>query len=163
MKKWTVTAVLGGLTLLVLLFSVPGSLNEAHQRGGFYIFSSEFLSDIPKRITGPGRFRLILQPLIATLLGIRSGLADARAGRPPYIYGIFSNPELRRELLSSGLATVINLLLMGVLLDAICQWLILGVSYPGAALVVGPALIVTPYSVARALANRLAGIRKGKP
>jgi hypothetical protein len=51
---------------------------------------------------------------------------------------------------------VVNLLLMGILLDAVFQWVILGVSHPGAALVVGPVLIVAPYSLARALSNRLA-------
>jgi len=38
------------------------------------------------------------------------------------------------------------------------QWIILGVSHPGAALVVGPVLIVGPYSLARALSNRAAGL-----
>ena len=38
---------------------------------------------------------------------------------------------------------------MGILLDAIAQWLILGASYPGAALVVGPMLITIPYALAR--------------
>ena len=57
--------------------------------------------------------------------------------------------------MKSGLETVVNLLLMGVLLDAIFQWVILGSSHPGAALVVGPVLIVLPYGAARALANRL--------
>jgi hypothetical protein len=55
---------------------------------------------------------------------------------------------------------VANLLLMGVLLDAVLQWVILGVSHPGAALVVGPALIATPYAVARALANRAARLSR---
>jgi len=48
---------------------------------------------------------------------------------------------------------------MGVLLDSLFQWLILGASYPGAALVVGPMLVVAPYTVARALANRFARLR----
>ena len=47
---------------------------------------------------------------------------------------------------------------MGILLDAVAQWLILGASYPGAALVVGPVLITIPYALARALANRIVGI-----
>jgi hypothetical protein len=34
--------------------------------------------------------------------------------------------------------------------------MILGVSHPGAALIVGPVLITTPYALARALANRAA-------
>ena len=43
-----------------------------------------------------------------------------------------------------------------MLVDSVCQWLILGASYPGAALVVGPVLIAFPYAAARALANRVA-------
>ena len=53
-----------------------------------------------------------------------------------------------------GLATVVNLLLMGILLDSVFQWMILGASYPGPALIVGPVLITMPYAIARALANR---------
>ena len=45
-------------------------------------------------------------------------------------------------------------MLVGILLDSVCQWLILGASYLGAALLVGPVLIALPYAVARALANR---------
>ena len=62
--------------------------------------------------------------------------------------------------MKSGLQTTANLLLMGVLLNSVVQWLILGVSYPGAALVVGPVLVMGPYVVARALSNRLARWRR---
>jgi ABC-type iron transport system FetAB permease component len=74
---------------------------------------------------------------------------------------VFFNRGLRRELLESGFTTVVNLLLMGVLLDSVFQYVILGTSYPGAALVVGPILIVAPYTVARALTNRIARLRGG--
>jgi hypothetical protein len=154
-KRWITTVVLAGLTLLVLAFSVPESLRQAEERGGFYVFTTAFLTDIPKRLVGPGKFRFFLQPLFAMILGIRSGMADAHAGRPPYLYGVLFHRRLRGELLKSGLATVANLLFMGILLDSLCQWLILGVSYPGAAIVVGPTLIVGPYAVARAVSNRL--------
>src|SRR5947209_4864259 len=153
------TLVLAGITLVVLVLSVPGTVREALERGEIYLFSRAFLEDIPRRLTGPGRFRFILQPLTAIVLGIRSGLADARAGRPPYLYGVLFHPDLRRQLMTSTLESVANLLLLGILLDAVAQWLILGVSHAGAALVVGPVLIVTPYSVARALANRAALLR----
>jgi hypothetical protein len=98
----------------------------------------------------------VLQPLVAIALGIRSGVADARQGRPPYLWGLATDRQGRRALARDGLATVANLLLMGILLDAVFQWVILGASYPGAALVVGPVLITVPYSVARALSNRTA-------
>jgi len=143
----------------VLFVSVPGALRDAYERGGFYLFSQAFLEDLPKRLTGPGRFRFVLQPLVATLLGIRSGIADARAGRPPYLLGLVTDGEHRRELMRDGLSTVANLLLMGILLDSVFQWLILGQSYPGPALIVGPVLITAPYAIARALSNRASRVR----
>jgi len=161
-RPWAiVTWVLAGITLLVLAFSAPASLRQAFERGEFYVFSSSFIEEIPKRLSGPGRFRFILQPLVATILGIRSGIADARAGRPPYLFGVIFKPKLRSELLRSGFTTIVNLLLMGILLDSICQWFIYGTSYPGAALVVGPVLVAGPYSLTRALANRCARLRHG--
>ena len=160
LKGWHVTAILAGITLLVLALSAPGALREVFNRGGFYLFSRAFLEDIPKRLTGPGRFRFVLQPLIAMILGIRSGLADARAGRPPYLYGVLFHRDLRRELVRSALESAANVLLMGILVDSVCQWFILGASYPGAALVVGPVLIMGPYTIARALSNRLARWRR---
>jgi hypothetical protein len=153
-----VTVILACLTLIVFTLSAPGALRDAFDRGGIYLFSRAFLEDIPKRLTGPGRFRFILQPLMAILLGIRSGLADARAGRPPYLYGVLFHRD-RGELVRTGFWVVVDLLLMGILLDAVFQWIILGVSHPGAALVVGPVLIVGPYSLARALSNRAARLR----
>lgn len=150
-----VTLLLASVTVIVLVASAPGSLREAFERGSIYFFSSAFIEDIPRRLSGPGRFRFVLQPLIAVILGIRSGRSDARAGRPPYLYGLVFHQHLRRELLRSSFETVINLMLMGILMDAVFQWIILGVSHPGAALVFGPVLIVIPYSIARALTNRL--------
>lgn len=154
------TIILAAVTLLVLVFSAPLSLRNAHDRGGLYLFSRGFIEDIPKRLAGPGRFRCLLQPLIATILGIRNGLGDARAGRPPYLWGMLFHRHLRSELVRTSFQALANLLLMGILLDSLFQWVILGVSYPGAALVVGPVLITAPYAVARALSNRLAGLRK---
>jgi hypothetical protein len=155
-----VTVVLTGLTLLVLALSLPGALRDAFERGGPSLFSRAFLEDLPKRLTGPGRFRFVVQPLVATLLGIRSGIADARSGRPPYLLALATDRQRRRTLARDGLATVANLLLMGVLLDSVFQWVILGASYPGPALLVGPVLIGTPYAIARALANRVASWRR---
>ncbi len=149
------TLVLAVLTLLVLALSLPGALRDAYERGGIYLFSRAFLEDIPRRLAGPGRFRFVLQPAIAAALGIGAGRSDARAGRPPYLYALFFGGQSRAALVRSFLESIANLLLMGILIDAVCQWLILGVSHPGAALVVGPLLITIPYAVARALANRL--------
>jgi hypothetical protein len=53
-----------------------------------------------------------------------------------------------------------NIVLFGILLDTVCQWLILGVAHPGAAIVVGPVLITLPYTFARAISNRVARLRR---
>jgi hypothetical protein len=163
LKSRYTTVLLAALTLVVIAASLPGSLRDIYHRGGFYVFSQAFLEDIPKRFAGPGRFRFILQPLTAIVLGVLGGLADARAGRPPYLYGVLFHRNLRRELVRSSCQAVVNLVLMGILLDAIFQWVILGVSHPGAAFVIGPLLIVLPYTFARALSNRLVSRRKTLP
>jgi hypothetical protein len=157
-----VTLVLAALTVFVLALSVPGSLRETWERGGFYVFSREFLLDLPKRLFGPGRFRFLLQPAVAVALGIAAGRADARAGRAPYLYALLLGSEARGRLVRNAFGDLANVLLVGILLDSVCQWLILGASYPGAALLVGPVLIAVPYAVARALANRAATALKAR-
>jgi hypothetical protein len=147
------TLFLAALTLFVIALSLPGSLREAFERGGLYLFSREFLEDIPLRLTGPGRFRFLFQPAIAVLLGVAAGRSDARAGKPPYFSALLFHGNERGALLRSSIESIANLLLMGILLDSVCQWLILRASYPGAALVVGPVLIGVPYAVARTLSN----------
>jgi hypothetical protein len=155
------TLVLAVLTLLVLALSIPASLREACERGGLYVFTRAFLEDIPKRVAGPGRFRFLLQPVLAAALGVRAGRSDARAGRPPYLWALLFSGEGRGALVRTAVERIANLLLMGILLDSVFQWLILGASYPGAALIVGPVLIAVPYAVARALANRVERARAG--
>jgi len=155
MKSRRLTFILLGLTLLVFVVSIPGALRDAIDRGGIYLFSQAFLEDIPKRLAGPGRFRFILQPLMAIILGIINGIRDAKAGSPPYLKGLILHKGLRGELVQTGFMAVVNLLLMGILLDAVFQWIILGTSHAGAALVVGPVLIVAPYVCARSLSNRI--------
>jgi hypothetical protein len=159
MNDRRLTFALLALTASALVLASPGALRLNLERGEVYLFSWRFLADIPRRLAGPGRFRFILQPTVAVLLGIRDGAADARAGRQPYLWGIVFGSGERRELMRTGLRSIANLVLMGILLDTVFQWVILGVSYPGPALVVGPVLIATPYAVARALANRAAAAR----
>jgi hypothetical protein len=150
------TWVLAGFTLVVLVAAAPGALRDSWERGGIYLFSWEFFEDLPRRLTGPGRFRFVFQPLVAILLGVRAGRADARAGRPPFILAVIGHEQQRRQMLAETASELGNIVLFGILLDAVSQWLILGVAHPGAALVVGPVLIGLPYALARAVGNRLA-------
>ena len=126
-------------TVAVLAASVPGAWRDVVERGGFYIFSDAFLVELPRRLTGPGRLRFLIQPLMAILIGVSAGRAAAGRGRPPPPGGW--GPRL------------LNVVLAGILIDSIAQWLIYGISHPGAALLVGPVLITGPFSLAYAAAR----------
>jgi hypothetical protein len=97
-----------------------------------------------------------LQPLLAIVFGVRSGLADAKSGQSPYIFALLFHGHKRKELLRSGITAIGHLLTMGILLDAVAQLLIYKQIHPGAALVIGPALVCVPYALARGLTMRLA-------
>jgi hypothetical protein len=151
------------LALLVIAAAIPYAVADTLQTGRVYLFSREFLEELPQRFTGPGRFRFILQPMFAILLGVRGGLADARAGNPPYLFGLLFATGRRRELLRSGAAAISTLLAMGIILDLVFQLVLYRAVHPGAALVVGPILICAPYTLSRALTTRLArGLRRSK-
>ncbi len=150
------------LAALILIAAIPSALRDTFETGRIYLLSRQFLDELPQRFTGPGRFRFILQPALSILLGCRGGLADARAGRPAYIYGLLFSGKHRREYARSGLSDIRILVAMGIVLDAVSQLLIYHIVHPVVALVVGPVLICLPYSVTRALTNRVARlIRRG--
>lgn len=153
--KRRLTLGLALATGLVLCLSIPGALRDAFERGGLYLFTEEFLDDIPRRLTGPGRMRFLFQPALAIALGILAGRHDSREGRPPFFSALIRGRLPRRELLRSAGADILNLVLMGVLVDAVCQRIILGVVHPAVALIIGPVLVSGPYAVARAVANRV--------
>lgn len=150
------------LTALVIVATLVPALLDTLATGRVYLFSREFLDDLPRRFTGPGRLRFILQPTFATLLGIRGGVADARAGNPPYLFGLLFHGERRGDLMRSGLSAIRNLLAAGIILDLVFQLVLYRSVHPGAALVVGPILICAPYAVSRALTNRVTRASRGK-
>ena len=158
--KLTRSTVMTGVAVLVLLAAIPSAIRDTFESGRIYLFSWEFLADLPARLTGPGRMRFVLQPAVAIALGLRGGVADARAGRPPYVIGLLLDPQHRWEYVRTGLATIRDIVAIGIVLDVVAQVLIFGQVHPGAALVIGPVLITGPYAIARAVTNRVARMVK---
>jgi hypothetical protein len=62
-----VTAILAGLTLLVLVLSLPGSQRGAFNRGGIYVFSRAFFEDLPVLIVAPYSLTRALSNRLARL------------------------------------------------------------------------------------------------
>ena len=159
----TISTIVTTAAVVMLIAALPSAIRDTFETGRVYLFSWQFLEELPQRFTGPGRFRFVLQPLVAILLGWREGRADARAGRPPYLYGLLVIGGKRKEMVRSGWSTVRDLLAIGILLDAVAQFLIYRQVHPGAALVIGPVLVTFPYATSRALTNRVARRLGGGP
>jgi hypothetical protein len=115
-----------------------------------------FVSDMVARVSGPMSFRLVLQPAMAAFFAIRSGLADAREGRPPYFWALVSGSAPRGATLESGWKSVGRVFILAVVLDVVYQLYVLRFVYPIEALVVAFILALVPYLVLRGLVTRLA-------
>ena len=102
-------------------------------------------NDLVGRVTGPMTFRLVLQPAMAILFAVRDGLKDAREGRPPYFFSVFTDPSHRRYLLGEGFKAVARVLGFAVLMDAVYQFKVFRWVYPGEALLVALILAFVPY------------------
>jgi hypothetical protein len=108
------------------------------------------------RVTGPMKFRLVLQPAMAAFFAIRSGLADARAGKPPYFWTLLSNPAERAEMLKDGWKSISRVFFLALVLDVIYQIFVLHFVYPGEAVIVALILAIVPYLILRGPITRLA-------
>jgi hypothetical protein len=111
------------------------------------------------QLHGPLAFRLILQPSVAVILAIRVGLRDSRAGRPAYFWALLIDSEHRKDLLPEGWKDVGKIFAVAVVLDVICQLIVLRWVYPGEALLVATTLAILPYLMVRGPVNRIASAR----
>ena len=107
------------------------------------------------RIGGPMTFRLIMQPLVASLLAVRAGVKDARAGRPAYFWTILTEPEHRMDLLREGWQSVARVFFLAIVMDLVYEWVVGRWFYPVETLIVGIVLAVLPYLLVRGPVNRL--------
>ncbi len=155
------SSILTTLVVIVLVGAVPFAISEFIHTGELYILTHRFLEDIVARLHGPGRFRFVLQPLVAIAFGTRDGIKDARAGRPPFLRDLILHTAERPGLMRSAFASVRDLVAIAILLDVISQLIIFRMVHPGAALLIGPVLIAFPYASSRALANRASKWRAG--
>jgi hypothetical protein len=150
------SSILTALAIAVLLAALPGAIRRLVRTGDPYLLTQQFFEDMLARLSGTGRLRFILQPLAALLIGMRDGRKDSWAGCAPFLSALLFRPGRRTDLLRSAFESVRDLVAIAIILDVVSQFLIFHEVHPGAALVLGPVLIAVPYSIARALANRIA-------
>ena len=126
----------------------------------WYGFSAEVRQrvwqQLIERPTGPMAFRFILQPVMAAIAALRDGISDAKSGRPPYFWTLLTNPSELSGRLYEGLISTARVILLGLCMDAIYQWIVLKTFYPGEAVIVAVGLAIFPYLVLRGPMDRIA-------
>ena len=114
------------------------------------------LDEILGRASGPLRFRLLMMPIVVTVLAIRAHLRDVREGHPLYLGAFITSPTERRRLLRSGLKDFGKVFIVACVLDTAYQILFLRAFYPGQMLFVAVACAIVPYFVIRGPVTRIA-------
>jgi hypothetical protein len=115
------------------------------------------------RVSGPMKFRLVLQPCMAAFFAIRSGLADAKSGNSPYFWTMVSDPKARGELLKDGWKSVGKVFILAIVLDVIYQIIELHFVYVGEAIIVAFILAILPYLILRGIVTRIARRKMSAP
>ena len=100
-------------------------------------------------------FRLVLQPLMAALIGFRAGRRDARDGREPFLAQFIRRPEGRRALMLEAFRDILKVIIVAIAIDLIYQIIVAHWFYPLEALMVAVAVAILPYGIVRGFTNRL--------
>src|SRR5262249_26210573 len=140
----TETQELGLLAKLVLAALIVLALRGRLRLGITVEATGRLGHDLPRGPDEPMRFRFILQPVMAAIVAIRAGLEDVRAGRKPYFWMALGVTRLRE-----GLNATARIILLGIVMDAMYQIIVLGRFYPGEAVIIALLLAFVPYLLLR--------------
>ncbi len=116
---------------------------------------SQMWHEISERPDGPLAFRFYLQPLMAMYFAVRDGIRDAKAGKPAYLWSLFTDPTHWRERVREAWKSVGKLFVFAFCLDAVYQLVVLKGLRPVEGLITAIALALVPYVLLRGPANRL--------
>jgi hypothetical protein len=122
---------------------------------GMEEFLTRFANNMIERVSGPMHFRLLLQPVMATVFAFIAGRADAKAGKTPYFWGLLSDPAHRRDMLKDGWKDVGKVFTLAILLDVVYQFIVEKFVYPLEAITVAFLLAIVPYLLVRGLVTRI--------
>jgi len=147
----TQTQELGLLAKLVLAALIVLALAGLLLHGITVEVTERLWHDLIQRPDEPMRFRFILQPVMAAIVAIRDGLKDVRAGRKPYFWMALGVTRLRE-----GLNATARIILLGIVMDAMYQIIVLRRFYPGEAVIIALLLAFVPYLLIRGPAARIA-------
>jgi len=108
------------------------------------------------RPSGPMTFRFILQPIMAAIAALIDGVKDARTGRDPYAWTILTDPAKRVGRLHEGLISTARVILLGLCMDLIYQFIVFDTFHPAEAVITAGLLAFLPYLLLRGPIARVA-------
>ena len=115
-----------------------------------------FFTDLFGRAGAPFTLRLILLPLVASIVAYRAGVRDAREGRAPYLGYFFRTRSERRNRMKEAWKDVAKIFILAVIVDFLFQLFVLRYFFPLDTLLVALAVAVFPYLLVRSLVQRMA-------
>lgn len=125
-------------------------------------FWMRVVEDMMARVSGPMKFRLMLQPLMAVIFAVRAGLADAKRGKPPYFWALITDPTHRTEMLRDGWKDIGKVFVLALVLDIVYQVLVARFVYPGESIIVALLLAIVPYLLLRGPVARIVRSKFGR-
>lgn len=108
------------------------------------------------RQSGPMAFRIFLQPIMSSIAALVDGVKDARTGRNPYLWTVLTNPLKRSSRLHEGLVSTARIILLGLGMDLIYQYLVFDTFHPAEAVIIAGLLCFLPYLLLRGPITRIA-------
>ena len=144
------------LARLVLVLTVAFVVLGVAMHGLSVPVFERIWQNLLERPGGPMTFRFVLQPIMATIAALVDGVKDARNGRDPYFWTILTNPAKRGTRLHEGLIATARVILLGLCMDLIYQFIVFDTFHPAEAVIVAGLLAFVPYLLLRGPITRVA-------
>lgn len=101
------------------------------------------------RLDGPLWLRIVLQPVVASVIGLLIGIKDARAGRASFVWTLLTDRLHRCERLREAWGDMARMFIAATIIDLIYQIVELHWIYPLQSLLVATTLAMVPYALVR--------------
>ena len=116
------------------------------------------------RISGPLNFRLIITPIIVTLMALTAGWRDAQHGEPAFFWALVSDPEKRRARMQAVWASIKRVIIVASIIDMLYQLYAFRAYYVFQTILLVIVVAILPYILVRGATTRIASLFcKAKP
>ncbi len=119
---------------------------------------ARIMENMGDRMSGPMHFRMYMQPFMAAVFAVISGIKDAKAGNPAYFWAMFTQLEHRKEMFKDGWQSVGKVFILAAVLDVVYQFIVQRWVYPFEVVITAVMLAIIPYLFLRGPVNRIASL-----